>query len=211
MYEMMSYETDHQRHLRGCSSLFTHNRTNIGYRELKRTAFWTYFREEISVALSNMKPTNIHPSQWKVDITWSGDTDYVKTEKMTLLAAEVVDYCFGPAEKHNTGAWEGLQHDVELWEQSLPESFQPLYMIKDSGPFPEIAYLCTWHSKLNFGTFIRVFVNPPPSRCDAVLPFNKSTSCPSQPTPRERHALSTVCKGSGGTNTSTYYSTVRHD
>jgi hypothetical protein len=148
MYEMMSYETDHQRHLRGCSSLFTHNRTNIGYRELKRTAFWTYFREEISVALSNIKPTNIHPSQWKVDLTWSGDTDYVKTEKMTMLAAEVVDYCFGEAQSDESSTWDELQHEVDSWKKSLPESFEPLYVIEASEPFPEIAYLCTWHSKL---------------------------------------------------------------
>lgn len=151
MYEMMSYETDHQRHLRGCSSLFTHNRTNIGYRELKRTAFWTYFREEISVALSNIKPTNINPRKWKADIHWSGDTDYVKTEKITLLAAEVVDYCFGRMENNesSTNTWDGLQRDVDAWKQSLPESFQPIYIIEDSKPFPEIAYLCTWHSKFH--------------------------------------------------------------
>lgn len=145
MYEMMSYETDHQRHLRGCSSLFTHNRTNIGYRELKRTAFWTYFREEISVALSTIKPTNIRPSQWKVDINWSGDTDYVKTEKMTLMAAEVIDYCFGEDLNDNSNTWDRLQLEVDSWKSSLPESFQPLYAITESKPFPDIAYLCTWH------------------------------------------------------------------
>jgi hypothetical protein len=151
MYEMMSYETDHQRHLQGSSSLFTHNRTNIGFRELKRTAFWTYFREEILVALSKEKPTNIHPSNWKVDITWGGDTDYVKTEKMTMLAAEVVDYCFG--EDGDSSSWGELQHEVDSWKENLPESFQPLYVIEESKPFPEIAYSCTWHSKLFFLNF----------------------------------------------------------
>ncbi|CAM1502646.1 Fc.00g074220.m01.CDS01 [Cosmosporella sp. VM-42] len=148
MYEMMSYETDHQRHLRGCSSLFTHNRRNIGFRALKRTAFWTYFREEIMVALATGKPSTINPSIWKADITWGGDTDYVKTEKMTMLVAEVVDYCFAGDREDQSSAvsqWDELQREVDAWKEILPESFQPLYVIEDSKPFPQISYLCTWH------------------------------------------------------------------
>ena len=96
MYQMMSHETDYQHHhQKGCSSLFTHNCRNIGYRALKRTALWPYFREEIMVALSFRQPTTIRPGSWKVDLTWSGDTDCVKNEKITMLTAEIVDHCFG--------------------------------------------------------------------------------------------------------------------
>ncbi|PTB66646.1 hypothetical protein BBK36DRAFT_1118263 [Trichoderma citrinoviride] len=148
MYEMMSYETDQQSHLRGCSSLFTHNRKNIGYRALKRTAFWTYFREEIMVALATGQPTTIRPRRWKVDITWGGDTDHVKTEKMTMLTAEVIDYCFsrrpgGP--DVDESSWDELQNETNAWRDSLPESFNPVYVIDDGGAFPEMLYLCTWH------------------------------------------------------------------
>lgn len=151
MYEMMIYETDHQRHLRGCSALFQHNRRNIGYRALKRTAFWTYFREEIMVALSTRKPTTIRPSNWKVDITWSGDTDFVKTEKMTMLTAEVVDHCFGEDAEVNPDyvrRWDELQCETDAWKESLPETFNPLYVVEGHRPFPEITYACTWHSEL---------------------------------------------------------------
>ncbi|KAJ5805068.1 hypothetical protein N7474_010955 [Penicillium riverlandense] len=142
MYEMMSYETDHQRHLRGCSSLFTHNRKNIGFRALKRTAFWTYFREEIMVALATRKPTTINPRGWKADIIWGGDFDYVKTEKMTMLTAEIVDYCFSrEGQNPDLDRWIELQDEVNTWKETLPESFQPLYVIEDSEPFPEIMYL----------------------------------------------------------------------
>jgi hypothetical protein len=151
MYEMMSHETDYQRHLRGCSSLFTHNRKNIGYRALKRTAFWTYFREEIMVALATGKPTATRPRNWKVDITWGGDTDHVKTEKMTMLTAEVIDHCFSryPADPdaNNASSWDELQTEADSWKDSLPESFNPVYVIDDGGAFPEILYLCTWHSE----------------------------------------------------------------
>ncbi|KAL7807438.1 fungal-specific transcription factor domain-containing protein [Trichoderma gracile] len=149
MYEMMSNETDHQRHLRGCSSLFTHNRRNIGYRALKRTAFWTYFREEIMVALATGKPTTTRPRNWKVDITWGGDTDHVKTEKMTMLTAEVIDFCFSryPAstDANNASSWDELQNEADSWKASLPESFNPIYVIDDGSAFPEILYHCTWH------------------------------------------------------------------
>ncbi|KIV83267.1 hypothetical protein, variant 1 [Exophiala sideris] len=148
MYEMMIYETDHQRHLRGCSALFQHNRRNIGYRALKRTAFWTYFREEIMVALSTRKPTTIRPSNWKIDITWSGDTDFVKTEKMTMLTAEIVDHCFGEDAELNPDyvrRWDELQCETDAWKESLPETFNPLYVVEGHRPFPEITYACTWH------------------------------------------------------------------
>ncbi|KAK4939522.1 hypothetical protein LTR10_020231 [Elasticomyces elasticus] len=151
MYEMMIYETDHQRHLRGCSALFQHNRRNIGYRALKRTAFWTYFREEIMVALSTRKPTTIRPSNWKIDITWSGDTDFVKTEKMTMLTAEIVDHCFGEDAELNPNyvrRWDELQCETDAWKESLPETFNPLYVVEGHRPFPEITYACTWHSEL---------------------------------------------------------------
>lgn len=160
MYEMMSYETDHQRHLRGCSSLFTHNRKNIGYRALKRTAFWTYFREEIMVALATGKPTTIGPRNWKVDITWGGDTDHVKTEKMTMLTAEVIDYCFSRYPGSNDGdesSWDELQDEANAWKDSLPESFDPVYVIEDGERFPEILYLCTWHSEQYYHRYVLSF------------------------------------------------------
>ncbi|KAI1612927.1 fungal-specific transcription factor domain-containing protein [Exophiala viscosa] len=148
MYEMMIYDTDHQRHLRGCSALFQHNRRNIGYRALKRTAFWTYFREEIMVALSTRKPTTIRPSNWKIDITWSGDTDFVKTEKMTMLTAEIVDHCFSEDVEGNPDyvrRWDELQSETDAWKESLPETFNPLYVVEGHRPFPEMTYACTWH------------------------------------------------------------------
>ena len=146
MYEMLSLERDHEGHLRGCSSLFVHNRSNIEFRAMKRTAFWTYIREEILVALLNSKATNIHPSSWKADIHWEGDDDYVRTNQMTWLTAEVVDFCFSNDIGTNESDWYELQREVELWKRNLPETFQPLCVVKNSKPFPEISYICTWHS-----------------------------------------------------------------
>lgn len=150
MHEMLSYERDHERHLRGCSSLFTHNRSNIEFRTMKRTAFWAYVREEILVALPNSKATNLHPSSWKADIHWESDEDYVRTNQVTWLTAEVVDFCFGNDVKVDEKNWYGLQREIDLWKQNLPETFQPLYVVQDSKPFPEISYVCTWHGKLNY-------------------------------------------------------------
>ncbi|PMD48157.1 hypothetical protein L207DRAFT_505204 [Hyaloscypha variabilis F] len=145
MYEMLSFERDHERHLRGCSSLFTHNRSNIEFRAMKRTAFWAYVREEILVALPNNKATNLHPSSWKADIHWESDEDYVRTNQVTWLTAEVVDFCFGNDTKVDQNNWYELQREIDLWKQNLPETFQPLYVVQDSKPFPEISYVCTWH------------------------------------------------------------------
>ena len=89
MHEMLSYEADHQRHLKGCSSLFNHNRTNIEFRALKRTAFWTYVREEILVALPNRSATNIRTSSWKDDIVWEGDLDYVRTNQVGSVLSQL--------------------------------------------------------------------------------------------------------------------------
>ncbi|CAK7217548.1 hypothetical protein SCUCBS95973_003192 [Sporothrix curviconia] len=189
MYEMLSYvETDHQRHLKGCSSLFRHNRKNIGFRALKRTAFWMYFRQEIMVALATRKPTTIKPSHWKVDITWGGDFDHVKTEQMTMLVAEVVDYCFGESPGDVPGdPWSGLQREVDAWKESLPESFQPLYVVDDSSePFPRILYLCTWHIvAMQFYHLAKVLLalhNPHPVRGIQFLDFARAVEV--SPAPR---------------------------
>ncbi|KAH8804367.1 hypothetical protein F5884DRAFT_795864 [Xylogone sp. PMI_703] len=141
MHEMLTYETDQQRHLRGCSSLFAYNRS----REMKGTAFWTYIREEILVALPNRSPTNIDTSTWKDEICWEGNTDYVHTNRMTWLAIEVINFCFGDALKTNPAKAIELHHEIDLWRQSLPETFKPLYTVNDGKAFPRISYLCTWH------------------------------------------------------------------
>ncbi|ERT02501.1 hypothetical protein HMPREF1624_00800 [Sporothrix schenckii ATCC 58251] len=213
MYEMLSYEsggdneatadreTDAQRndlHRRGCSSLFIHNRKNIGFRALKRTAFWTYFREEIMVALASRRPTAILPRHWKVDITWGGDYDYVKTEQMTMLMAEVVDFCFGQggggdgdgvdnnnnnnnsnnSDTHPPDRWSDLQREVSAWHEALPESFQPLAVLDDGGPFPHIFYLSTWHMiAMQFYHLAKVLLalhNPHPARGMDFLGFARA-------------------------------------
>lgn len=194
MYEMMSYETDYQRHLKGCSSLFTHNRENSGFRALKRTAFWTYFREEIMVALVSRKPTTINPLGWKADIIWGGDFDYVKTEKMTMLTAEVVDYCFSrEGQAGDADRWVELQDEVNRWKKTLPESFQPLYVIENSESFPEILYLGSWHSMILFPSLYALLLTNL-SYLNAVLSSGESSSGSSQSPSYWRHRFSAFCK-----------------
>ncbi|RFU25259.1 hypothetical protein B7463_g11080, partial [Scytalidium lignicola] len=137
MHEMLTYETDQQRHLRGCSSLFACNRS----REMKGTAFWTYIREEILVALPNRSPTNIDTSTWKDEICWEGTTDSVHTNRMTWLAIEVINFCFGDTLKTNPSKSIELHQEIDLWKQSLPETFKPLYTINDGKAFPKISFL----------------------------------------------------------------------
>ncbi len=101
------------------------------------------------MALPNSKATNLHPSSWKADIRWEGDEDYVRTNQMTWLTAEVVDFCFGNEMEDDASNWYDLQREIDLWKQNLSETFQPLYFVKESKPFPEISYVCTWHGKSN--------------------------------------------------------------
>lgn len=162
MHEMLTYETDQQRHLRGCSSLYSYNRLNTMSQVIQGTAFWTYIREEILVALPNRSTTNIDTSCWKDEICWEGKTDSVHTNRMTWLAIEVINFCFGEGLKTNPNKSIELNHEIDLWKQSLPDTFKPLYTISDGKPFPKISYLCTWHgivhqnqAPLNFNTDIR--------------------------------------------------------
>jgi hypothetical protein len=148
MHEMLTYEADQQHHLRGCFSLFANNRINVGSQELKGTAFWTYIREEILVALPNRSATNIDTVRWKDGICWEGNTDSIHTNKITWLAVEVINFCFGDTLKINPSKCIELHREVDVWKQNLPETFKPLYNIRDGGAFPKISYLCTWHSKL---------------------------------------------------------------
>lgn len=149
MHEMLTYENDQQHHLRGCFSLFAYNRVNIRSHQLKGTAFWTYIREEILVALPNKTVTNIHTSRWKLGISWEGNADSIYTNKITWLAVEVINFCFGPDLKTNVARFDALHRDLDEWRHNLPDTFKPLYTISDGDGFPKIGYLCTWHSKLD--------------------------------------------------------------
>jgi len=64
---------------------------------------------------------------------------------MTWLTAEVVDFCFGNDIEVEERNWYDLQREIDIWKQNLPETFQPLYAVQNSKPFPEISYVCTWH------------------------------------------------------------------
>jgi hypothetical protein len=157
MHEMLTYEADQQHHLRGCFSLFAYNRVNLGGQELKGTAFWTYIREEILVALPNRSTTNIDTSGWKDAICWwQGNTDSVHTNRITWLAVEVINFCFGDTLKTNPEKSVELHREIDLWKQNLPDTFKPLYNVNDGGAFPKIAYLCTWHGTLDADPFLLV-------------------------------------------------------
>lgn len=143
MYEMMNHETDTQQHLRGCSLLFTHNRRTAGYANLKQSAFWMYIREEIMASLATRRPTTIRPSCWKADNIWSEDIDCAKMEEITMLTAEVIDHCFG--KDLDTKRWDELEKEATKWQESLPDTFQPLYSFSKRKPFPEVMYASSWH------------------------------------------------------------------
>jgi hypothetical protein len=152
MHEMLTYdeEPDQQRHLRGCSSLFAHhNLGNFGSGEVKGTAFWTYIREEILVALPNRTATNIDTSSWKDKIYWEGSNDSVYTNRITWLAVEVINFCFGNTPKTNMEKTIELHHDIDVWKENLPSTFKPLYTLGDKNNFPIISHMCTWHGELS--------------------------------------------------------------
>jgi hypothetical protein len=146
MHEMLTYETDQQHHLRGCFSLFAYNRVNLTSHQLKGTAFWTYIREEILVAIPNKATTNIDATRWKPAICWEGNTDSIYTNKITWLTVEVINFCFGDSLETKSGRSRELQKEIDHWKESLPDTFKPLYTISDGEAFPKIGYLCTWHS-----------------------------------------------------------------
>lgn len=150
MQEMLgSNETDFQRHLRGCVSLFRFNRNNFRPGSLKHTAFWAYVRQEILTALQNNSATNIDTSEKTYHVVWKGETDENWTHHISWLAAKVINHCFGEpgSEPTNLDQWRKLQHEVTLWRERLPDTFRPLSVIRDDEPFPLISYLSPWHSK----------------------------------------------------------------
>lgn len=142
--EMLWSETDFQRHLRGCHSLFRYNRNNFKPRSLKHVAFWTYVRQEILAALPKSTTTNIDTSNRTYHVVWRQDTDDEWTNQIIWLSAKIINHCFGE-EVTNCSRWEELQRDVNAWKERIPDTFRPISVIHDDEPFPIISYLCTWH------------------------------------------------------------------
>lgn len=147
MHEMLGNETDFQRHLRGCISLFRYNRNKFRPGSLQHAAFWTYVRQEILTALPNSSPTNIDTSDRTYHVVFHGETDHDWTNNITWLAARVVDHCFGPQHASTHKQWEELRCEVDSWRERLPDTFRPLSVVADDRPFPTTTYLCTWHGQ----------------------------------------------------------------
>lgn len=94
-------------------------------------------------ALATRRPTTIRPGSWKEEKIWSEDKDCAKMEEMTMLTAEIIDHCFG--KDSNTKRWDELEEEASKWQESLPETYQPLYSFSKRKPFPEIMYASSWH------------------------------------------------------------------
>ena len=87
--------------------------------------------------------------------------DPVWANRMVWIYAHVVNLCFRPESERDQTSWDSQNEQLDIWKNSLPQSFSPLYYKPTSShskfAFPAEWFLSEWHGRSDWTPFHRVF------------------------------------------------------
>lgn len=73
---------------------------------------------------------------------------------MVWIYTNIINLCLGPDSERSHVTWEFQNEQLDLWKNTLPSSFDPLFYEPAShhsqSIFPIEWLLCEWHSKLRY-------------------------------------------------------------
>lgn len=149
--QFLELENDTRRHLNGAASLFNANTSRWTLQEvdLATASFWTHLRESIRVAFLNEKPCDISLQGLVSRAAFSTEhdvSDEVWTNLMTYLLLQTIELCWG--ESNEPAEFHRLADEIDDWQSSAPQSFQPWYSAEDlDSPFPRMLNFEPWHGR----------------------------------------------------------------
>ncbi|RFU30272.1 hypothetical protein B7463_g6058, partial [Scytalidium lignicola] len=114
---------------------------------IRQAALRVALRQEITVAFSARQPVKLLTEYISVERSKSLTNDWDWTFRMTVLCAEVLNYCFCDNPK-SVAVWAELVRRADSWMREKPSSFEPLKCIERRPPdrvFPEIWLLNDCH------------------------------------------------------------------
>lgn len=116
---------------------------------LRYASFWVGFRQEFHMAFSQQRSFRISLDVCESHLIWDPAPDHVLTNRLLIIAANVVQYCYNDQEHLNHGRYEELYTLYQRWLDKRPPSFLPVYSA-DSIPergelFPQKWYLSDYY------------------------------------------------------------------
>ncbi|OGM49741.1 hypothetical protein ABOM_001860 [Aspergillus bombycis] len=145
-YEIISQNVSCQNHLQGSYSLLASRPAGLET-GLLGAGFWSYLREDITVALIEKRSLMIELSQEQLPPSIEGEDDLAN--RITYLLGKVINRCLdqdaSPLEQHE---WRSLSDDLDTWRASLPASFEPISSpgLYGQSSFPGIWTVSGWHA-----------------------------------------------------------------
>jgi hypothetical protein len=109
---------------------------------LRQAAFWVGLRQEIYMAFVNQQSIIPALEHCNIDRSFEAATDDVWAQRMVVLAADIILYCFGDHD-HLQSTYNFLSDCTTQWHNSKPTSFTPVYEQPSSedNVFPELHYM----------------------------------------------------------------------
>ena len=123
-YEVLSAQRhEHQRHGDGARNLIRLHGIDASSSGLDRANFWIYVRHELSIALSNETPIQLHLDSW--DVTWPGveATEDRLANYLLWLAAKTVDLVYAIDDAEIDKRTE-LRQSLTAWYQVTTPIFR---------------------------------------------------------------------------------------
>lgn len=128
-YEMLeAHGPEHQRHLRGASTLIKMQGVNArSYLGMDRANFWVYVRHEITIALENESSLQLKPAEWNVNWQQNEADEGTLGNQVIWLVARALDVVYtSNSPSSPTNLLQDIQAEAKVWYDNLPASFQGL-------------------------------------------------------------------------------------
>ncbi|KAF2152236.1 hypothetical protein K461DRAFT_312990 [Myriangium duriaei CBS 260.36] len=121
---------------------------------LRQSCFWIALRQELHRAVMTQNSLVFSMISLEEFRVFSPAQDHVWAHRAVVLAADIVEYCFGGRDNSTTpsrdlSAWHTLQLREQALKECLPATFEPLYFEQDDpangSHFPEVWYQNSTH------------------------------------------------------------------
>lgn len=149
MAEQFSEIQDDARcHLLGASSIFASDTDNTS---LGAASFWVYMRQSIRISFLNEEPCRFGVGAGTLaEVEFTPASEETWANRITCLLARTCSACWDSSLSADMRLelLKELYASLELWQQRIPDTFQPWCDYKpENDLFPIIRYICQWHGE----------------------------------------------------------------
>jgi hypothetical protein len=112
---------------------------------------WISLRQDIYLALVHKQPIGIRLENYLESNAFEKGDDGAWANVMVHLFAKVLALAFNPHQNGSADKWQALEAEIEGWNNSKPDSFNPISFQESSSgeqnSIPEIWMLNSYHGK----------------------------------------------------------------